>query len=410
MVQTVSQLLEELKSHEGKTIQELAEEVDAANRRETREELRKLRVELVAHVGGGTEIALPNDLTPSEMRRCLFSSVWERGCGFITAESSLFQPSAEEFYKETSDHFGIDRSLVEQYLFADTPEQRRVVFRSELSEVLPHELVKLLNLERLKRMLRRTIRVTVLLPGKVERGSPYVALLWSLKRNHLMYEVREERASLVLAISGPYSLFGKTTVYGNRLADFVKTLLQTSSKGISWEAEAELMACRVGGGDSMEVLHLSSTMNQFFPRPVSEQGEEKLKSGDEAAFRRYFEREESGWDVHYEGAMIPLRSSDGTPAGFFIPDFVVRDRSSQREVLIEIVGYWREEYLRRKVEKVKLVKDRRMFLVVNANLALGKGELEPAVSGGQVSVLFYTGRAGLKRAAEEIIRRLTKEI
>ena len=87
------------------------------------------------------------------------------------------------------------------------------------------------------------------------------------------------------------------------------------------------------------------------------------------------------------------------------PDFVARSSRSAIEVLIEIIGFWKKEYLEKKVEKIRLLGDRRLVLVVNSKLAVSRDEL--MVRGDKhVHVFFYDSRTELKQAAENTVKEL----
>ena len=59
-----------------------------------------------------------------------------------------------------------------------------------------------------------------------------------------------------------------------------------------------------------------------------------------------------------------------------IPDFTLRKPSAQgnREVYLEIVGFWTPEYLCRKLAKVRAARLDNLILAVSKQLALGEAE------------------------------------
>ena len=101
---------------------------------------------------------------------------------------------------------------------------------------------------------------------------------------------------------------------------------------------------------------------------------------------------------------------DGKPAGMFIPDFVARHPSGCTDVLVEIVGYWRGEYLRRKLSHIEMVRDQTIFLIVNAHLALERGNLEQLIAAfgnksmkSHVHCLLYANRRELKDVVRTVV-------
>ena len=100
---------------------------------------------------------------------------------------------------------------------------------------------------------------------------------------------------MMFTITGPYNLFEKTTVYGNRLADFVQALLRIASH--EWRAAVEILVPHLNRqANSIEVVRLDGTLQRFFAdAPDANDDEEDYKSSDEAAFQRYFEKAGSEW-------------------------------------------------------------------------------------------------------------------
>lgn len=400
----VSNLLDELRGFEGKTFREMMDEIDETNRHEVSEQRRKLREELAGYLAEGKEAVWPHDILPSEARQHLFSSVWERGLGFVAAEPDIFQPAPEEFYAAVAHRLSLAPRELQDLLYADVPEARLVVFPSDPVVMKTENVVGALNLRRLKIRLRRAVRISLTIPSLVEKGSPYTAILFALKRNRLMYDARSVGGSLLLTISGPDTLFEKSTVYGNRLASFTGSLWKHTQEGLTWTLEAELMerSHGEGNGDALRLLHLDSGMHRFFPH-AADTGEEEFKSSDEAAFQQYFDHHHSEWDLHYEGTIIPLSGPEGNPAGFMIPDFVAHRSSDGRRILIEIIGFWKEDYLRRKIEKVGLIGDRPIILIVNKKLSADRSEFDHLAATPHVAVRFYSGRRELKAVSTEIL-------
>jgi len=400
----IAQTVKELRSFDGNSVQEMMDGLEGINRSEASEQRRVLRMELAGHVA---ETSIPDlPMEPSEARRALFAAVWNRGFGFVTGGEDLFQASPEEFYAEAARQLSVEPAALKECLFADIPEVRRVIIPPDLESTPPAVIVSSVNCSRMKQKLRRAVSVRLSVRRMVEGNSPYTTILWSLKRNGLMYEVGAESAAggLLLFIRGPGALIEKTTIYGNRLALFVIDVLRHGS----FDALAiELLAPRrTTSQGALDVIHLTPDMHRFFAAGTDPGGGEVFKSDDEAAFRKYFAHASAAWTLHYEGTIIPLQHADGKPAGFIVPDFVARNTVDGRTALIEIVGFWRKEYLRRKIEKVSLVHDQQLFLIVNGTLKLDRADVQHLENLDNTTVLQYRGRKELKRAAEEVVNRL----
>ena len=89
-----------------------------------------------------------------------------------------------------------------------------------------------------------------------------------------------------------------------------------------------------------------------------------------------------------------------------IPDFLLEDKDDpSRRILLELVGFWHPNYLRRKVEKVQTANCRHLLLLVSDGLNLGATAFEGAAS----EVIFFRGKPVLKdvlAAVEQLAERI----
>ncbi|MDI6779023.1 MAG: DUF790 family protein [Bacteroidota bacterium] len=403
-VSKVEEVLNEIKKFEGKPYRELESAVEEANRNEQKREMRKLRQEIAFFIVSTSGIEIDNDVMPTEIRQFTFQTLWNRGVSFITSDEDLFQPTPSEILEVTANHFNLASEKIEKYFYADIPENKLVSFQSNQN---PKQILTAINSERLKQRLRRATKSILHLPKFINKYSSFVQIFLALKRNHLIYEINEIDDMLLFTITGPYNLFHKTTIYGNRLADFVISVIKHC--GGSWKIQSEILPQRLNQTEksSIDTLVIDEKMRSLFTQAVTEQNVEQYKSGDEDAFQRYFERTESQWTISYEASLIPIIDDTGKSAGFMIPDFVVHNPDNNERAIIEIVGFWREDYLRKKIEKVKLLKNRKVFLIINSILKIGEvGASKLFDEIPNVEIFYYSNRTELKAIAKEISGRL----
>lgn len=398
----VTQIFQELQDFVGISVREVTEEIEEINISEKKESIRKLRREIVEYISESFESELPDDLSPADIRRYVFSSVWDKGQGFITSERGLFMPTSDEIFSDAGKYFKLETKVIEKYFFADIPEEKLLKIKPELNETDPGSIIRSLNSRRLKWKLRKSIGLKLTIPVFTRKNSPYTSIIWSLKKCHLMYDAAQNGNDIVFNVTGPYSLFMHTTIYGNRLALLIEMLVQETM--CSWKVQVDILNQKFAKtkSENIETVLLDNSMSDLFAskRNVTEQ----FKSSDEEAFMRYITRYSSDLDVSYEGTIIPLKSEEGKNIGFFIPDFVVVNRNTSEIFFIEIIGYWRDEYLQRKIEKIKLLKDRNLILIVNRNLSLASTDRENVLSELEfVKIYYYSSRAELKTVARNIV-------
>jgi hypothetical protein len=157
---------------------------------------------------------------------------------------------------------------------------------------------------------------------------------YAIARQHLIMPItcdvgRKERDA-VLDLSGPFSLFRRTLLYGRALGALVPLL--------AWCQRFRLRAdCVVH--ERPVVLRLA-TGDPIFPATEPRLYDSKI----EERFARDFRRAARDWEI--------IREPEPVAAGsvLLFPDFVLQHRvNAGKRWLLEIVGFWTPEYLARKL-------------------------------------------------------------
>ncbi len=232
---------------------------------------------------------------------------------------------------ETSRELGIAPAEVEALLFADLPGERVVL---PLSETMgPAVLAARVNSEHVASFLQRASQVRIAAHGNVRalvRHAKIVGLL-------CVFELQGDQ--LTMQLSGPYSLFRRTLVYGRALASLLPRL--------AWCRDFQLAAeCVVENAENADGSIRNAELVVTKGDPI-EAGREldRFDSSVEARFARDFARLAKHWELTREPAALP------TQRGLFFPDFeIVHRRDERRRWYLEIVGFWTEAYLRDKRE------------------------------------------------------------
>ena len=151
-------------------------------------------------------------------------------------------------------------------------------------------------------------------------------------------------------ISGPYSLFKRTTLYGRALASLVPLLRVCD--------HFRLTADTVLRGSELMVT-LQSGDPIFFGARLPSRYDSKL----EERFAHDFRRAAPDWDLVREP--VPLRAGDR----LIFPDFAIyHRRDPTRRALLEIVGFWTPRYLEAKLERLRAAGAPNLILCVDDSL------------------------------------------
>ena len=219
---------------------------------------------------------------------------------------------------------GVSEAEVEATLFADLPGERLVAAPDR--SLSPQELALRANLALVQGLIFRATAVTIEVCGNAR------ALVRYAKLRGLICTVgaRGDGGDAVLELSGPFSLFRRTLLYGRALGALVPLL--------AWCQRFRLRAdCVVH--ERPVVLRLA-TGDPIFPATEPRLYDSKI----EERFARDFRRAAPDWEI--------IREPEPVAAGsvLLFPDFVLQHRvDAGKRWLLEIVGFWTPEYLARKL-------------------------------------------------------------
>jgi len=211
------------------------------------------------------------------------------------------------------------------------------------------DLVREYNLSMVQTLLFKALRLEVRLESD---GAGVKRLLRAVKRLGLLYIAEKCGSGVLLSIDGPASLLRQTRRYGTRLAKLVPYVMEAGR----WALRAE-----VERGSRVLLFELDARSSHLFP-PRAEVEEEPLFDSElERRFYRSLSALVPEWVVRREPEPLVVGNK------IFIPDFSVTYNG--RKVYIEVVGFWTKEYLERKLQKLRELKDVKIVVAVDEELA-----------------------------------------
>ena len=266
----------------------------------------------------------------------------------IQARAALFAGAAatsaprDVVVLDVARQLGIQASELEDALFADLPGQRILQPGSPLS---PEELALSANLAMARGLLERACVVRIALQGNAR------TIVRQAKLRRLICGVRPDGPDgAILDISGPFALFRHTLVYGRSLGELLPLL--------AWCRRFRLEATCVLGERSL-TLRLA-TGDPIFPSAEPRRFDSKV----EERFFRDFSRLAPAWDV--------IREPKPLQAGPWLvfPDFALKHQKQPELVwYVEIVGFWTESYLEKKLASYRESQLENLILCVADDLA-----------------------------------------
>jgi len=309
---------------------------------------------------------------PADLRAALF---WR---GPVTRKQDLFsRTSREQVLAETAAQFGLTVAQVEAALFADLVEEQILLDAGE--PLAPGDLIARYNLELARGLLywAREVRL------RVHDG--YKDLFRYVKLFKLMYTVHPLAGGdgYHITLHGPISPFVKSTLrYGVQFARFLPALLLCRR----WQMEADVQPPGVRSREPLRYTLDDRTDLRTHFKP-SGPFDSQLEAGFAAEFEAKYGGARRQWELAREDELILLGDT------VMIPDFSFTHRKDGRRALLEIVGFWHPDYLRRKLAKVRQAGRRDLVLLVYKSANVAEGEFEAASAG---EVLTFVRKPVLK--------------
>lgn len=278
-----------------------------------------------------------------------------------------------ELIGETAVQYNITPRQAEAALFADLSEEQ--LLESVGDPITPAAVIDQYNLEVARGLLYWAKQLTI----HVEDG--YRDLFKFIKLFGLMHTIQPANKGYDIELYGPISPFVFSTIrYGLQFAKFLPALLLCQS----WHMEAQV---RPPGEKRFLRYRLDQTTNLKSHFKSAAGFASQLEANFAAEFESKYNRTSRDWVLSYEDELIVV---DDT---VMIPDFALTHRKDGRRALLEIIGYWHPDYLRRKLKKIKKANRADLILLVYES---NKVSAEPFRHASDSPVLAFKNKPVLK--------------
>ncbi len=283
---------------------------------------------------------LKSSVSPQEIREIVFQE----------AARSIYFPlnKREAILEQAGQNLNISAAEIEQSLFADLPDERKILPLEK--DMSAQKLALECNLLLAQGILFRATQVEIKAFG---HSRPVIR---QAKLRRLICTIRgKTKEDLTLLISGPLSLFRRTLVYGRHLAEVIPLL--------AWTNQFELRAECVLRGKSL-------TFRLQSGEPIAPGRMPKVFDSQlEQRFSRDFQRLNLDWDL--------IREPEPVEAGdtMIFPDFYIQNRKNPKQGwFVEIIGFWTPEYLSQKLERLRKANIQNIVLCIDETLSCANNE------------------------------------
>jgi hypothetical protein len=247
---------------------------------------------------------------------------------------------------------------IQKGLYADLQENR--IF-TQFDPPAPEALIHLYNLSQVQGIFYRASHIVI----NAHRNDPgeYKLLFRYLKLFQLMaYIEGDADTGFTITIDGPTSLFKASTRYGLALAKMIPALIHVSK----WSLKAKLQNRDFyTNGVKTGIFGLDDKCGLVTHYPPQKPYDSML----EESFAKSWSKLKTEWRLEREVDLVPL------PGSVMIPDFRLVHPDGG-DFLLEIVGYWRPEYLQKKFSQVRRADSDNLILAVSERLNLEKAGIK----------------------------------
>ncbi|NDJ62375.1 MAG: DUF790 family protein [Chloroflexi bacterium] len=307
-------------------------------------------------------------IAPPELRERLFAD----GPAFATRD--LFHPQTRaDRIAAVAAELNVSLAQIEATLFADRPSE--YLLTDPGPDWTPIALIARYNLERLRAALYWSDAM------EVEIHDNYKDFWRYLKLFKLMFWAQPLTPSgYHVQLDGPISPFVKaTTRYGRQFAAFLPALFLSDR----WQMTATVRPPQFDQTLEYRLDHTTPLQSHF---RASGDYDSRLEADFAAEFADKFGDKRGQWLLTREDEVLLLGDT------VMIPDFALTHKRDGRRALIEIVGFWHPEYLRRKIAKVRAAQCHNLLLLVYERVNLASEKLRDVPG----EVLYFAGKPVLK--------------
>lgn len=348
-------LIQLFQAHQGLTQGELNRQLQELEGEDTNYRIKRGLAHLLRSHFSTFDVVSPLD--PPLLRERVFSLAAQT-IPSPTAAAGHLQTLSQQLTQELERE--VSPQDIRQGLYADLQDNRILI---EFEAPTPEALIHRYNLSQVQGIFYKASEVILTL----HRNDPgeYKLMFRYLKLFRLMtYIEGDADHGFTVTIDGPTSLFKPSTRYGLDIAKLVPAILYVTR----WHLVAKL---QIKDSYSQEVRQRQFTLDATCDLVSHYPPGKPYDSMIEESFANRWPTTKTDWQLEREVDLVPI------PGSVMIPDFRLVHPDG-RDYLLEIVGYWRPEYLRKKFAQVRKSGKTNLILAISERLNLEKAGIKLA--------------------------------
>jgi len=287
--------------------------------------------------------------------------------------------AASQAYEQVATGLDLSPDEVRRLLFADRKEEQelREIALDDVDVLLDRYDVALVQAVLLK---ASELTVTLVSPSP-ERLRQFFT---GVRFHQLMYRARSVDDGVEVVLDGPATLLKQNSRYGMALASWFPKLLLNPS----WRMQATVLWTK-----RRLRKNLSLDSDRGLTGTARDVG--AYKTQPEQWFEERWAKLDTDWTLAREGVVLDLGGE-----GVVCPVYTLR--KGERTAYLDIVGFWRKEWLKRHTRRIRKHGPGNLVLAVSARLAGDKSSLDG------LPVIAFKEILNAKKVLEEVERVATR--
>ncbi|MHA1917414.1 MAG: DUF790 family protein [Candidatus Ranarchaeia archaeon] len=292
----------------------------------------------------------------SDFRIFLYQFLEAEFNGFVTATNR------KEVLTKFAQDLKLEINEIEKLISLDNEENKYIKMNTKPDL---KKIIELYNFHVLDTILKQGYKITFQVKDKVT-GTLVKNFCRTAKLKGIVYDViKINPETISFTIYGPFEIFGKQTKYGDRISELSLNFLSfLCSSSNDWKFDAEVIIFEKKFQFSLNKENLPDLA--LFEKYVGilKETNPNYDSKVESQFVKRFMANKQGWKLINEPEPLLVNGM------IMIPDFAaIRD---EEKIFIEVIGYWRPEYKKRKKKKLKILEEdkNRILLLIDQKFEL----------------------------------------
>ncbi|MGQ4892786.1 MAG: DUF790 family protein [Candidatus Njordarchaeia archaeon] len=263
----------------------------------------------------------------------------------------------EEILREYAEEKGIPKEAVEKIIENELPQNQ--VFKRKVNK--PPQVDKVIGLynflliEKLLSISERVIFEAYEYMGRIVKE-----VLMRIKYYEIVADIYKMEKGIKIDITGPHQIFKQPAVseYGKQIAATISPILTITNKWSLWMKiilRKKPKKCQIYGykENSPKLTAYWEIKKNERPRNIHDSTiEEKIYNTLKTIFK------DRGIQIEREQDIL-ITPKTGK---IMIPDFTITKEN--KKIYMEVVGYWRKEYVEKKIEKLKELQGNKNLIIV----------------------------------------------